>query len=1049
MDEKPITFDAFISYRHKPLDMAVAKAIHKQIETYRIPGTIRKKTGQKKMGKVFRDQDELPLLADLGEGIRHALEQSKWLIVICSPDLPLSKWCLTEIDYFISLGRQDHILTVLVAGDPEESFPTQLRIINGDEREPLAADVRAANQAATLRRIKREKLRLLAPMLGVGYDDLRRRQRERVMRTALTAGAIAFTAMAGSTAYVLRQNSLLATQIVLTEEQRQVAEEQRQIAVANEEWAIQEKNEALVSQSKFLSGISTEQMALGDPMRAALLALEALPADPANPDRPLVAEAEAALRIANISERQSGFSLVSGVSSLYEGTFEYLETLDILLVVRSESVELFRGLSGQSLLTIPLDNTKKYGIDETSGQLATLVKRGTAYSARIYDLATLESREFPLHEGMQFTLTFAPGGKHLMVSNTGTVSDYLSIYNADTGEMLWLQDSVALYADVPTPDESFFGLNITSAAISPDGRYIAFGASGMYRLEEPVTPVRVLDLETGEKIAECGTPSTLYHPAWFPDGERLLLTRTADYVLETWMPDAAAPLAVLGEDAEFSYGFCRDFLFSPDGLYLAAVTYDDGIRLYDAQTLETAVTPQSEWHFAQIGFTGAHTLVFRDSTLAGGIVLYTIGEERVEPLVVPGGLYQTSINLGLYTLYQPVFLTTENFIITFSGQNMFHFWRKDSGQGYLSFDEAEYTLRGFSGDGTRYFLSDGTHVFIRDAETSVVLHSLPFENCVSVLWSPDGSQILLCARNGLVELWDLAAEKAVSSIPPAYTSSPFTVHMSVSADWTHLILSSPAHTDGLYTLPSLEKVTDFIHLRSESSSDPTFLQLLTNAVFLPDGQRVCIPYGGEICVIDLATLDVTGRYAYAVSDELYHSPDRTKLAFFTTAADSELYVLTVLEAETGALLWQQAAHSKVFGKPIVWSADGRRIATSHGAIAETKVWDAVTGLLLRTFALERPSFSPDGLRLSGELASAGATHIQLQGNERGEIYDIETGRLYMRLPNGGLYNPQQEQVLMLTGLWSPESLTDAMHTARTRLHGRALSNQEREIFFLD
>ena len=30
-------YDAFISYRHNDLDITVAKAIHQQIETYRIP----------------------------------------------------------------------------------------------------------------------------------------------------------------------------------------------------------------------------------------------------------------------------------------------------------------------------------------------------------------------------------------------------------------------------------------------------------------------------------------------------------------------------------------------------------------------------------------------------------------------------------------------------------------------------------------------------------------------------------------------------------------------------------------------------------------------------------------------------------------------------------------------------------------------------------------------------------------------------------------------------------------------------------------------------
>ena len=64
--ENTLRYDAFISYRHKELDTTAAIEIQRRLETYRIPGYIKKKTGRQKMGKVFRDQDELPLMADLG-----------------------------------------------------------------------------------------------------------------------------------------------------------------------------------------------------------------------------------------------------------------------------------------------------------------------------------------------------------------------------------------------------------------------------------------------------------------------------------------------------------------------------------------------------------------------------------------------------------------------------------------------------------------------------------------------------------------------------------------------------------------------------------------------------------------------------------------------------------------------------------------------------------------------------------------------------------------------------------------------------------------------
>ena len=97
---------AFISYRHLSPDQEIAKALHTAIETYHIPANIQKKTGKKRMGRVFRDQEELPLSADLGADIETALDNSDWLIVVCSPRYLESKWCLRELEYFIARKGQ-------------------------------------------------------------------------------------------------------------------------------------------------------------------------------------------------------------------------------------------------------------------------------------------------------------------------------------------------------------------------------------------------------------------------------------------------------------------------------------------------------------------------------------------------------------------------------------------------------------------------------------------------------------------------------------------------------------------------------------------------------------------------------------------------------------------------------------------------------------------------------------------------------------------------------------------------------------------------------
>ena len=77
-------YDAFISYRHLPKDMYVAKRVHKSLESVKIPRKIQKETGRKRINRVFRDQEELPIGSDLGSNIESALSQAEFLVVICS-----------------------------------------------------------------------------------------------------------------------------------------------------------------------------------------------------------------------------------------------------------------------------------------------------------------------------------------------------------------------------------------------------------------------------------------------------------------------------------------------------------------------------------------------------------------------------------------------------------------------------------------------------------------------------------------------------------------------------------------------------------------------------------------------------------------------------------------------------------------------------------------------------------------------------------------------------------------------------------------------------
>jgi hypothetical protein len=194
-DKKEYKYDAFISYRHCDLDKFVAENLHKILESYELPKNIKEQLGitGRTIRRVFRDQDELPLSSNLEDPIVDALNNTKYLIVICSPRLKDSMWCKKEIETFKELRGRRNIFCVLIEGEPSESFPEAV-LTDDDGKtlvEPLAADVRGATKKEVLKKIKSEKLRLIAPMYNLDYDDLKQRHKMQEQKRKLTIATIA------------------------------------------------------------------------------------------------------------------------------------------------------------------------------------------------------------------------------------------------------------------------------------------------------------------------------------------------------------------------------------------------------------------------------------------------------------------------------------------------------------------------------------------------------------------------------------------------------------------------------------------------------------------------------------------------------------------------------------------------------------------------------------------------------------------------------------------------------------------------------------------
>ena len=221
MKRSDFKYTAFISYRHIEPDATIAAELHKAIETFKVPKEFYDESGKHPKFRVFRDREELSA-SDLSDSIQEALKESYFLIVISSKRTPQSEWCTREVELFRSLHGDERIISVLIEGEPHESFSQPLKQLQktiideaGEERiearELLAADLRpdeikgdfAGYEALqktdpalaekykkdALKLLKTEIFRIMAAILGCTYGDLKQRDKERRQRQIVRVSA--------------------------------------------------------------------------------------------------------------------------------------------------------------------------------------------------------------------------------------------------------------------------------------------------------------------------------------------------------------------------------------------------------------------------------------------------------------------------------------------------------------------------------------------------------------------------------------------------------------------------------------------------------------------------------------------------------------------------------------------------------------------------------------------------------------------------------------------------------------------------------------------
>ncbi len=201
-------YKAFISYCFA--DRKWGDWLHHALEVYRTPKPL---VGTqtwigpvpRRLHPIFKDRQEEAASAGITSSIQKGLDNSEFLVIVCSPRSAQSKWVNHEVAYFKRHHDPSKILTVIVDGEPgasftpgheaEECFPRSLlfkvdenlEVTDEAEDAPLGADARKSGDGKRI-----AKLKIAAALLGVGLDDLvKREDRRRAIRRRVTTAVLA------------------------------------------------------------------------------------------------------------------------------------------------------------------------------------------------------------------------------------------------------------------------------------------------------------------------------------------------------------------------------------------------------------------------------------------------------------------------------------------------------------------------------------------------------------------------------------------------------------------------------------------------------------------------------------------------------------------------------------------------------------------------------------------------------------------------------------------------------------------------------------------
>jgi WD40 repeat protein len=592
------------------------------------------------------------------------------------------------------------------------------------------------------------------------------------------------------------------------------------------------------------------------------------------------------------------------------------------------------------------------------------------------------------HTGGVHSVTYSPDGKHLAsASQRMGGGGEVKVWNAQTGQVLLTikggggivvfspdgkrlasgsSDKTVIVWDAHTGQElrvlKGHSRNVMSLAFSSDGKRLASGSPAAWGAPKGTYipgEAKVWDAQDGKELLTLKGNNGSVSVAFSPDGKRLV-TVPYDNSVKVW--DAQTGQGVLSVKAPaFAHGTVT---FSPDGKRLALASLDSfdaassTVRIWNAQTGQELRVLKTRDQVTRVAFSpDGKRLV---SAAAGGMVTGALSERTVRVWDTQTGQELLSLRGHTNQVTSAVFSPDGKRLASASNDGTVKVWDATTSPEARTFHETTGQIWGvvFSPDGKRLAgISDEKTVRVLDAQTGKELLSCKASTgpIYGVAFSPDGKHLASGSEGKTVIMWDAQTGQEVRTLQG-------------HADKVYSAVFSPdgkrlASASGDRTVKVWDAQTGKDLLTCKGHTGP-----VTRVAFSPDGKRLASnSMDGTVKLWDAQTGQ---EFPYSLKGHgLAFSPDGKRLAgsvrlpptFGPTGAGE----VRVWDAQTGRVLLILKEHTGNVTS-VIFSPDGKRLASSGPFDNTVKVWDAQTGHLL--LSLEGGSssvaFSPDGHRLA-------------------------------------------------------------------------------------